>query len=399
MKIGLIHERKNPPDNRVPLTPKQAAEFVKRCPEVQLVVESSPTRCFPDSEYVEQGISVQTDMNDCDALLGVKEVPVDALIADKTYMFFSHTIKAQEYNRNLLQSILQKNIRLIDYEVINWENGQRVLGFGHWAGIVGAYNGLLTYGLKTGDFKLKPAHQCLDFDEMIQEGLKLNLKPIRIVLSGTGRVGKGSLEVMQRLKIKEVSPQDFLTHTYNQAVFTRLGNSDIFERKDGEEWDNDHFYKFHTEYKSCFSPFIEKTDLLIHGIYWENDMPQLFSKEDTKSPKFNIKVIADITCDIDGSIPITFKDTSIANPNIFWDKENQAPAESSSENSIDIMAVGNLPNELPRDASETFGEKMLEHCLPALVEGGPSILTNGTMTLNGNLTERYAYLQDFVDGK
>jgi len=398
VKIGLIHERKNPPDNRVPLTPKQAAEFKKRFPNVDLVVEASPSRCFADAEYENLGVKVQSDMSDCDALLGVKEVPVDALIPDKTYMFFSHTIKAQVYNRKLLQAVLRHRITLIDYEVINWEDGQRVLGFGHWAGIVGAYNGLLTYGLKTGDFDLKPAFKCVDFDEMIEQGLSVLLKPIKIVISGTGRVGKGSLEVMERLNIRQVSPEDFLNMTFYEAVFTHLGNEDIFGRKDKKEWDSNHFYANHNEYESIFEPFTKVTDLFIHGIYWENDMPQLFKKEDTALKDFRIKVIADITCDIDGSIPITFQDTSIADPIIYWDVNSQTPTKKSSSSTIDIMAVGNLPNELPKDASNTFGEKMLEHCLPALVNGGESVLTNGTMTKNGELTERYKYLQDFVNG-
>ena len=399
VKIGLIQERKNPPDNRVPLTPNQAAAFKTRFPDVDIVAEASPTRCFSDAEYQAVGIHIQTDMTDCDVLLGVKEVPVEALVPNKTYMFFSHTIKAQEYNRTLLQTILKKNIRLIDYEVINWDNGQRVLGFGHWAGIVGAYNGILTYGLKSGDFNLKPANQCQDFDEMIQEGLKVKLKPIKIVVSGTGRVGKGSIEVMEKLKIKKVSPQDFLSQTYDEAVYTHLDNSDLFARKDREEWDNQHFYANHSQYQSQFEVIYKNTDVLIHGIYWENDMPQLFTKEDTLKPEFRINVIADITCDIDGSIPITFKDTSISEPIIYWDSSLQKSAKSSSKNTIDIMAVGNLPNELPRDASTTFGEKMLDFCLPALIEEGESILTNGTMTKNGKLTDRYAYLQDFVEGE
>ena len=151
MKLALIREGKVPPDSRVPLTPEQCAYVLANHP-VEIVVEPSPIRCFADDEYREAGIALQNDLSDADVLLGVKEVPVEQLIPGKTYFFFSHTIKKQAYNRRLLQTILEKRIRLIDYEVLTDLNGRRLIAFGRFAGMVGAHNALYTFGRRSGLF-------------------------------------------------------------------------------------------------------------------------------------------------------------------------------------------------------------------------------------------------------
>ena len=397
MKIGLLRERKNPPDNRVPLTPIQANAFAEKFPEVELVAEASDTRCFTNEEYETQGIKVQTNMDDCDVLLGVKEVPIEALIEGKTYMFFSHTIKAQPYNKELLKAILKKRITLIDYEVIKWENGQRVLGFGRWAGIVGAYNGLLTYGQKTGSFHLKPAYQCRDFTEMLVNASQVKLDPIKIAITGNGRVATGSLEVLRNLRIREVSPTQYLRDEFDEPVFVHLHSQHLYRHPELDKWDSEYFYAHNSEYMSTFGPYTAVTNVLIHGIFWGNDMPIMFSKQDAAKLEFKIGVIADITCDVDGSIPITYKYTNITNPIISWDKSTQSPCNEANENSIEIMAVGNLPNELPRDASETFGEKMLKYTLPEFLKGDSPIIENAIMTKDGKLRPNFAYLQAWLD--
>lgn len=397
MKIGLIRERKSPPDVRVALSPVQCAALMNRWPQVSVVAESSPDRCYSDEDYENAGIPVQTDVADCDVLLGIKEIPKEYLIPGKTYFFFSHTIKKQPYNRAMLQDILKKNIRLIDYETLKWENGQRVLGFGRFAGIVGAYNGLLTWGQKTGLFSLKPAWQCEDYRELLQHAGAVDIGNIKIVLTGGGRVANGALDFLRNLRIREVTPYQFIHRSYEEPVFVHLNSPEIYRHREGKPWDTQHFYTHHSEYDSSFADFVPHTDILMNGIFWTADLPRLFSKAVTARPDFRIRVIADISCDVDGSVPITWKATSIQEPVIGWSRSRQEPCDPFVDDSIDIMAVGNLPNELPCDASEEFGENLLHYVLPELLSGESRMITGATIASDGALTATYHYLQDYVD--
>ena len=394
--IALIRERKNPPDNRVALTPVQCVALKNRFPMVQIVVESCATRCFSDEAYEEVGIEVRTDVSNADIMLGIKEVPKEYLIPQKTYLFFSHTIKKQPYNQLLLKEIIKKQIRLIDYEVLKWETGQRVLGFGRFAGIVGAYNGFLTYGNKTGLFHLNPAWQSIDYSEILSNALAIKLPPIKIALTGGGRVAQGALDFLRSMRIKEVTPQQFLSVQYSQPVFVHLNSPDLYCHPEKTNWDTHYFYDHHNEYQSSFDSFTRVTDILMNGIFWTEDLPALFSKEDTGRDDFKIQVIADISCDVDGSVPITYDATTIQNPVIGWDKINQTPCKPFTENSIDVMAVGNLPNELPKDASEEFGELMLQHVLPALFADKSALIEKATICVDGNLTDNFNYLTDYI---
>lgn len=394
--IALIRERKNPPDNRVALTPVQCVALMNRFPMIQVVVESCATRCFSDEAYEEVGIEVRTDVSTADIMLGIKEVPKEFLIPQKTYLFFSHTIKKQPYNQLLLKEIIKKQIRLIDYEVLKWETGQRVLGFGRYAGIVGAYNGFLTYGQKTGLFHLNPAWLSIDYSEILSNALSIKLPPLKIALTGGGRVAQGALDFLRSMRIKEVTPQQFLSVQYSQPVFVHLNSPDLYCHPEKTNWDTHYFYGHHNEYQSSFDSYTRVADILMNGIYWTKDLPALFSKDDTARDDFQIKVIADISCDVEGSIPITYEATTIQNPVIGWDKINQRPCKPFTENSIDVMAVGNLPNELPKDASEEFGELMLQHVLPALLADKSTLIEKATICVNGNLTDNFDYLTDYI---
>ncbi|MBR9859764.1 alanine dehydrogenase [bacterium] len=398
MNIGLIREFKEPADKRVALSPKQCAELLRDYPEIKIFIEPSPARAIPIEDYLDAGVLLGENMELCDLLLGIKEVPIDQLIAGKTYMFFSHTIKAQDYNRKLLQNIVNKRIKLIDYETLVWPQGGRILGFGKWAGIVGTYNAFLTWGTKTGRFELPPAYksqgfeQCMDLLKFIHPG------PVKIAYTGTGRVAAGIREVLDIMGIKEWSKEDFLNSESEEPVFTQLDNQDIYERIDGSDWDTAHFYENHEAYRGKFKPFLSQTDILINGMYWEDDMPPLFTKEDTAKADFRIKVIADITCDVEGSVPITMEATDIYHPTFGWSKSQQKQVEPFGEDTIDIMAVTNLPTELPVNASEEFGALLKKHVLPLIIEGDKDdIIKNATITEGGKLTNEYAYLQDFID--
>jgi alanine dehydrogenase len=395
--IGLSKERKNPPDNRVALSPIQCVALQQRYPEVQVVVESSPSRCFSDEAYREVGIQVVDSLEHCDVIFNIKEVPSEALIAGKTYFFFSHTIKKQPYNRTMLQSILQKNITLIDYEVLRYETGARVLGFGRYAGVVGTYNGLLVYGKKHGLFTLKPAHDSKNYADILTQLLRVDLPNMRIVITGGGRVSQGALDLLRAIQIREVTPNQYLHIEYNEPVFVQLNSPDLYVHPTLKQWDTKHFYQHHGEYISQFKGYAACTDLLVNGIYWTEDLPRLFETEDTQDPeKFKPTVIADISCDVEGSVPITYKATSIKDPVIGWSRRTLSPCEPYTEDSVDVMAVGNLPNELPKDASEEFGEMLLQLVMPEFMSEKSRLIEEATITQSGNLTAHFQYLSDFV---
>jgi alanine dehydrogenase len=395
--IGLSKERKNPPDNRVALSPIQCIALQQRYPEVQVVVESSPARCFSDEAYREVGIQVVDSLEHCDVIFNIKEVPSEALIAGKTYFFFSHTIKKQPYNRTMLQSILQKNITLIDYEVLRYETGARVLGFGRYAGVVGTYNGLLVYGKKHGLFTLKPAHESKNYADILTQLLRVELPNLRIVITGGGRVSQGALDLLRAIQIREVTPNQYLHIEYNEPVFVQLNSPDLYVHPTLKQWDTKHFYQHHGEYISQFKGYAACTDLLVNGIYWTEDLPRLFETEDTQDPeKFKPTVIADISCDVEGSVPITYKATSIKDPVIGWSRRTLSPCEPYTEDSVDVMAVGNLPNELPKDASEEFGEMLLQLVMPEFLSEKSRLIQEATITQSGNLTAHFQYLSDFV---
>ena len=397
IKIGLIREEKIPLDKRVAFLPDQCKEITDRFPDVEIVVQSSVHRCVHDDEYRSAGFKIVDNVEDCDILFGIKEVPVESLIHGKTYLFFSHTIKKQPHNRKLLRAILKKKIRLIDYETLVWDNGTRVLGFGRYAGIVGTHNGLLTYGKKTDTFQLKPAWQCSNYEELRNEYLSVKIPPIKIALCGDGRVAHGSLELLNLIGIKEVTPHQFLYEKFNKPVYVHLEPEDFYAQKDGDVWDKSEFYHNPENFVSAFKNFSRVCDLMINAVYWNERIPRFFSKEDMKSRDFNIKVIADISCDINGAIPATLKDTSIEDPVYGYHPLSETIEPPFQKNTIDIMAVSNLPCELPIDASQGFGKQLLNYVIgPLLSHNNQTMISNATIADKGQLTARYQYLTDYV---
>ena len=399
LTLGLIREGKTPPDKRVALTPKKCVEALASFPGLQLVVQPSAVRSYADQEYRDLGLEVSDDLSACDVLLGVKEVPIDQLIPNKTYLFFSHTVKKQPANRNLLRAVLNKNITLIDYELLTNGQGERIVAFGRYAGIVGAYNGLLTYGRKHHLFDLKPAHECVDMDDMQEEFFKVKkLPPIKMAITGSGRVAQGALEVLDRMGIRRVSVYDYLYHDFNEPVFTQLLSSDYNRRRDGRVWDTRDFHKNPQEYESTFGHFLPVTDLLIACAYWHPAAPRLFTEADTQRPDFRINTIADVTCDVNGSVPTTKRSTTIADPAFDYNPATgELEAPYSRATNITEMAVDNLPCELPRNASRDFGRQLIDMVLPHLLgTDADEVIARATITKNGELTEHYRYLADYV---
>lgn len=400
MKIGILKEGKIPQDRRVPFTPHQLAEIKKRFEEIEVVVQSSPTRCFTDDEYRDQGIEVNSELSDCDILMGVKEVPVHELIADKTYYFFSHTIKKQAYNRKLLQTILAKGIRLVDYETLTDHNGNRIVAFGRWAGIVGAYNGLWTYGKRYDLFTLIRAKDCFDLEDLKKELAKVKLPAIKIAVTGGGRVAKGAMEVLDGAGIRKVDPSEFLKRDFKEAVYTQLEPWDYHVHKEGKPFELKDFFSNPGDYDGTFLPYSKKADLLIASAFWDPRSPILYTLTDMQASDFKLKVIADITCDIEGSIPSTKKASTIDDPIYDFDPfKNQITSALSNEAYTTVMAIDNLPNELPRDASESFGDQLLQNVIPHFIEDKEQIIKNATIADSGKLTKKYDYLKDFADGK
>ncbi|MBC6606046.1 alanine dehydrogenase [Hymenobacter sp. BT188] len=399
LTIGIIREGKTPPDLRVTLTPKKCVEAETLFPGLRIVVQECPLRSFKDQEYRDLGIEVRPEVSDCDILLGVKEVPPAQLIPNKTYMFFSHTVKKQPANRELLRQILKKNITLIDYELLTNEQGERIVAFGRWAGIVGAYNGLLTYGRKHNLYELKPAYQCVDMEDMQEEFFKVKkLPPIKMAVTGSGRVAQGAIEVLDKMGIRRVSVYDYLYLDFNEPVYTQLRSSDYNRRRDGRVWDTSDFHRNPQEYESTFGAFLPVTDLLLACAYWHPAAPKLFSEADTQRPDFRINTIADITCDVNGSVPTTKLSTSIQDPAFDYNPQTgELEPPYSNPTNITVMAVDNLPCELPRNASRDFGRQLLDNVFPYLVSDKPEpIIERATIAAGGELTERYAYLADYV---
>ena len=396
MNIGILREEKVPADKRVPFSPIQCKKIIREFPEYKIFVQSSSIRCFTDQEYIDQGIPVVDNLDLCDILFGIKEVPKEKLIANKTYLFFSHTIKKQDYNRELLKQMINLNIKMIDYEVLKNNDGIRILGFGRYAGIIGAYNGLLTYGLKKQLYTLKPAYKCHDRKEMDNELNNIKLTNEKILVTGKGRVGSGILETIKKLNIKEVNIYDYLNSQFDYPVFLNIDVMDYNERIDGRKANFNDFVNNPSNYKSSFMKYVKKTDIFIAGHYYGTGAPFLFTRNDVKSSDFNISVIADVSCDIDGPVATTIKPSSITNPIYGYNPITENEDDYMNDGIIAVMAVDNLPCELPKDSSEDFGENLIKHIVP-IINIENQVLEGATICKDGDLTENYEYLRDYVN--
>lgn len=401
IKVGLIREGKVPPDKRVPLTPQQCKTLMSIYDNVEVVVQPSPVRAYKDQEYADLGIEVNEDLSSCDWILGVKEVNISDLIPNKKFMFFSHTIKKQPYNRELLHAILDKKIQLVDYEVIKDKFNKRIIGFGRYAGIVGCYNGFLTYGLKHNLYELKPAHLCEDRSEVEQELKKVSLpKNTKIVLTGFGRVGHGAKEIIDLLPIKEVTPEEFLSKEFEEPVYTQLDTEDYFVPRNGGEFDKSEFYANPGEYKSVFPVYASKADMYIACHFWNSKADFIISRDALKADDRRLSVVADISCDIDGPVACTIRPSKIGDAIYGYSPNSESEVDFMDQDAIAVMAVDNLPCELPKDASEDFGNELIKKVFPCILRDDPdNIIGRGTETnLDGELTEYFAYLTDYVNG-
>ena len=401
VKLGVIREGKVPPDKRVPLSPKQCRIVEIKFPNVKVIVQPSPIRSYKDEEYLAEGIEMSEDLSDCDIIIGVKEVNISDLIPNKKFMFFSHTIKKQAYNRGLLQALLEKNIQMIDYEALKDKANKRIIGFGRYAGIVGCYNGFRTFGLKHKLFSIKAASACSCRKE-VEEELKKVVLPAttKILLTGYGRVGHGAREILDLLPIKEVTPEEFLNQTFNTAVYSQLEVEDYYGRIDGGEFSKKEFYATPELYKSTLPRYLSETDMYIPCHFWNNSSPYILTKDDLKAADSRLTVVADISCDIDEPIGCTIRSSTIVDPIFGYNPVTESEDDFMKEGVIAVMAVDNLPCELPLDASKDFGDELIKHIFPALFQEDPDeIISRASETnLNGTLNPRFEYLSDYVNG-
>jgi saccharopine dehydrogenase (NAD+, L-lysine forming) len=401
IRIGILRETRNPPDRRVPLTPPQIVALEENYPDVQFYIQPSDFRCYSNEEYEYLNIPLKEDLSECDILMGVKEVDRRTFIPGKTYLFFAHVAKRQPHNIEMFRTMVEKNISLIDFEYLTTDKGQRVVAFGRHAGIVGAYNGLRARGIKTNGFKLKPAYQCHDLDEM-WAGLRLiELKPgLKILITGEGRVAQGAMETLSIANVVQVTPDEYLNRQFEVPVFCQVGPQYYTRHKAAHDFNFDHFRLFPLEYESAFLPYTKVTDILITGHYWDPRSPHFFTKEDMKNASFRISVIADISCDINGPIPSTIRATTIADPFYSYNPwlNVEEPAFTSLRN-ITVMSIDNLPGELPRDASLDFGSMLINNVLHDLLSGNETpMIKKATVLKDGCLTPGYLYLNDYLNG-
>lgn len=397
-RIGIIREGKEPADRRVPLTPAQCRAIRVRFPQIDLTVQRSAVRAFTDAEYEAEGVRLVNELDDRDLIIGVKEVPVEMLVPGKANLFFSHTIKQQAHNRKLMHAVLEKGITLIDHELLTNEHGDRVLAFGYWAGVVGAYNAFRAWQATMGGPALKPAHACHDLEELERH---LHAFPIptdlRVVITGGGRVGKGAMGVLERAGLLRVKPEQFLSEDFTKPVYTILNTQDLYAREDGRPFDKQAFHADPRGHESLLPRYARRAQMYIACHFWDPRGPKILSADDLRDPALALRVIADISCDVDGPIDSTLRATTIESPLFGYDRMTGKEVAVGSPGSITVMSVDNLPCELPRDASEAFGLDLIERVLPNLVgddEGG--MIERATIARHGALMPRFEYLTGYA---
>jgi saccharopine dehydrogenase (NAD+, L-lysine forming) len=397
IKIGILKEEKVPIEKRVPFSPLQCSELIRAYPGLEIIVQSSPSRCYTEEEYASFGLPLSDDLSSCDVLMGLKERPIDLFFPNKKYFIFSHTTKKQAHNRDMLKAILAKKIELIDYECLTDSSHNRVIGFGRYAGIIGTYNGVRGYGMRYNLFNLKPAYQCRDKEELLEEIDRVRLPNIKILLTGGGRVANGATEALGLLKIRKVTPYEFLHCSFREPVYCQLHSKDLYQAKDGSSWNSKDFYSNSGNYVSSFLPYTKACDLLITGHFWDGKAPVLFTKDQMKLPDFHISVIADITCDVNGSVPSTLRASSIIDPFYGYNPMTEQLDIPFAKNTTTVMAVDNLPCELPREASEDFGKELMERVMPFFFgEDKEGMIERATIAKDGKLLPAYSYLSDYV---
>ena len=398
--IGIVRESRND-ENRTPLVPEHIKKYKESNPNINFIIQPSNSRCFADEEYELCGAKINENLNECSIIFGVKEIDPNILINNRTYLFFSHTFKINKQQKNiekhkkdLLLSILNKKITLIDYENIRGKNGTRCLGFGRFAGIVGCYNTLNLLLRVLGKQSLASAYKIDDYERLVLNLKNLYFPKTKILVTGDGRVAKGVIELLNQTNIKAVSKKDFLEKKFDQPIFCNLETKDYVTNNSSTNFNLEHFINNPQDYSSSALQYLKETNILISAHYWDPSSPKIFENEDLKVLQ-NLKIVGDITCDINGSVPTTIRSTTIEEPN-YWIERYTLKEIDENNDGIAVMAVDNLPSELPRDSSTEFSEGIINEVLPFLLKEDDGRILNGTITTDGSFLEKYNYLNDYI---
>ncbi len=432
--IGIRKENKYPTEKRAPISPAQV-EYLVREKKVKVTIEPSEQRVYRDEEYRQAGAEISEDLNGCNLIFGVKEIPVESFLPDRAYCFFSHTIKGQPYNMPMLQHILETGVTLIDYEKVTNEAGKRLIFFGPFAGYAGMINSLSTLGnrLKWEGLQtpFSDIQQARDYDsldaaraairnagrQIADAGLPEELSPLIIGFTGDGQVSHGAQEIFDLLPFEEIRPEQlegfmkkggFSRHLLYKVVFRE---PDMFRPLNPEHsFDLQEYYNFPENYVSKFEAYIPYLTVLVNGIYWDERYPRLLTKEFLRTdyrmnPNRRLRVVGDITCDIEGSIECNVKSTNSRNPVYVYEPLSDVTRDGWEGEGPVILAVDKLPSELPREATVSFGEALLPF-VPALAAADftaefpelqiPSEMKRAVIAHQGQLTPDYRYLSGFL---
>ena len=396
-------------ENRVAFSPTQISYLLNKYSNLKIIVQPSKERCFKDKDYLKTGAQITDNLSSADIIFGVKEVDISTLIKDKTYLFFSHTSKVRQYigqvikdkaiiyKKELLKEVIKKNITLIDYENIRDASGEgyRYLGFGRFAGIIGAYNTLNLYLKLNNKQQLPRAFEINNYEQVKKLISKQNFNKLKILLTGSGRASKGAIELLKLANIRQVSINDYLNNKYDEAVFCNISAKKHIERKDGKDSSYQDLILNPHEYNFKVKNYLFDTDIFIACHYWDPKFPKLFSSKQINEFK-NLKIIGDVTCDINGSVPTTIRSTSISKPYYSINTDSMKEIELGNKG-IAVMAVDNLPSELPREASEEFGNNVISEILPYLIDEDDGRIDRATTASNGKFFSKFSYLNNFIN--
>jgi alpha-aminoadipic semialdehyde synthase len=428
--VGILRETKGF-EHRAPLVPSDVEWLVDR--GVKVEVESSSNRIFKDQEYKKNGARIVKKIEEASLLAGIKEPRVHELHSRKIYLVFSHTAKGQKQNMPLLKSCLKKNITLIDYEKIVDLYGARLVYFGRFAGICGMVDSLHYLGRKL-DWKgianpfslIKPAYRYDSLDILKETLLEINeyirkkgfpdeLSPFVIGITGHGNVSRGAQEILDLFRPVEIHPRnmmEFIKHQKKQRhrvykmVFLR---EEKFRSREGRGFYFEEYLRNPKKFESNMDLYIPYINILIHTAYWDNKFPRLVTKKMindlSKKEPFRLEFIGDLSCDIKGSIEITYKSTSPDKPSFTYDPGRKRFIDGHKSKGVTVFAVDNLPAELPGDASDDFSGLIRDYVYQIAVHGInditnhmaiPAEIRNAVVTQNGRLTKNSGYLKKYI---
>lgn len=432
-KVGIRREDKYDWERRTPLTPQDAKELTNRH-GIEFIAQTSPNRVFGDKAYQQAGITVAQDLSSCPVVLGIKEIPIEALNPETTYVFFSHTIKGQSFNMPMLRHMLSLNCTLIDYERITDDNGRRLIFFGNYAGLVGMIESLWAMqerlvweGIET---PFQQIRRVIDYPDLASakkavrsvgeriksEGLPSEISPLVVGFAGYGNVSRGAQEILDLLPTREISPQDLATLTRSPLRSDDVVYKVVFKEEDTVEridtchpFDLQDYYQHPERYRGIFSQYLPYLDVLINAIYWGKAYPPLITKQAIKKlykdGNWRLRVIGDITCDVEGAIECTLKSSNPHNPVYVYDPIDEKVTDGVKGNGPVIMAVDILPTELPHEAS-IFFSGILKGFVPSIAQadfttdfdscGLPPHIKRAVIVYKGELTPDYRYIEQFL---